>query len=161
MLCPKWPKARRPIRRRSGRKSNDSYQLQYASFGSDNGSIVAFLHRLYRQIRQPLMLRFLGLKFPGPKAWQLMFDLQVPVASSIAQEPLVKIRFIVSDKTGALVTEPRLTPQRNCCAHAGLAGLGFHRLGSTALTSWFFMAGKRPSTSVRYSWGLMPRRRQL
>ena len=58
--------------------------------------------------------------------------------------------------------EPRLTPlQRHGGAYAGLAGLGFQRLGSTSLTSWFFMEGKRPSTSVRYSCGLMPRRRQL
>jgi len=39
--------------------------------------------------------------------------------------------------------------------------LGCQRLGNTSLTSWFFMVGKRPSTSVKYSCGLMPRRRQL
>jgi len=38
---------------------------------------------------------------------------------------------------------------------------GFHRLGTKSLTSWLVMEGKRLNTSVRYSWGLMARRRQL
>jgi hypothetical protein len=42
----------------------------------------------------------------------------------------------VSVNNGAVETEPRLTPlQRHGCAYAGLAGLGFQRLGSTSLTS--------------------------
>jgi hypothetical protein len=44
--------------------------------------------------------------------------------------------FDVSVNNGAVETEPRLTPlQRHGCAYAGLAGLGFQRLGSTSLTS--------------------------
>ena len=43
---------------------------------------------------------------------------------------------IVSVNNDAVETEPRLTPlQRHGCAYAGLAGLGFQRLGSTSLTS--------------------------
>lgn len=73
-----------------------------------------------------------------------------------------RMRSKVSVNNGAVESEPRWTPlQRNGCAYAGLAGLGFQRLGSTSLTSWFFMEGKRLSTSVKYSCGLMPRRRQL
>jgi len=46
------------------------------------------------------------------------------------------ISMIVSVNNGAVETEPRLTPlQRHGCAYAGLAGLGFQRLGSTSLTS--------------------------
>ena len=42
----------------------------------------------------------------------------------------------VSVNNDAVETEPRLTPlQRHGCAYAGLAGLGFQRLGSTSLTS--------------------------
>jgi hypothetical protein len=42
----------------------------------------------------------------------------------------------VSVNNDAVETEPRLSPlQRHGCAYAGLAGLGFQRLGSTSLTS--------------------------
>jgi hypothetical protein len=45
-------------------------------------------------------------------------------------------RFKVSVNNDAVETEPRLSPlQRHGCAYAGLAGLGFQRLGSTSLTS--------------------------
>ena len=55
-----------------------------------------------------------------------------------AQVPakLVKSPAFVSVNNDAVETEPRLTPlQRHGCAYAGLAGLGFQRLGSTSLTS--------------------------
>jgi hypothetical protein len=73
-----------------------------------------------------------------------------------------KCACFVSANNGVVETEPRLAPlQRQGSAYAGLAGLGFQRLGSSSLTSWLFMQGGRPSTSVRYPCGLMPRRRQL
>ena len=50
---------------------------------------------------------------------------------------------------------------RRWSAHTGVEVRGFQRLGSKSLTLWFFMAGNRLNASVRYSWGLMPRRRQL
>ena len=40
-------------------------------------------------------------------------------------------------------------------------GIGFHRLGTNSLICEAFIEGNRRKTSVRYSWGLMPRRRQL
>jgi len=60
------------------------------------------------------------------------------VSNNLLQGPeiLLKGASIVSVNNGAVETEPRLTPlQRHGCAYAGLAGLGFQRLGSTSLTS--------------------------
>src|ERR1700722_6593242 len=51
---------------------------------------------------------------------------------------------------------PQLEIGSRCSAYGDLAGVGFQRLGNTSLTSWFFMEGKRLSTSVRYSCGLSP-----
>ena len=82
-------------------------------------------------------------------------------SSSVTSTGLPAVRSFVSVKNGTWAWLGLTPPQCNCCTHAGLAGLGFQRLGSTSLTSWFFMAGKRLSTSVRYSWGLIPRRLQL
>ena len=97
--------------------------------------------------------------------WFHLDDRFIKAPSPVYGESKITLRYYSYDRKRqewCRRDEPRLTPlQRNCCAYAGLAGLGFQRLGSTSLTSWFFMEGKRPSTSVRYSCGLMPRRRQL
>ena len=46
-------------------------------------------------------------------------------------------------------------------AQAGREEMGFQRLGKSSLTWWFFMAGNRLNTSVKYSCGLIPCRRQV
>lgn len=72
-----------------------------------------------------------------------------------------KPRFNVSVKSGAWDLVVIDSSQRNYCAHTGLGRLGFQRLGTKSLTWWLVMEGSRRNTSVRYSWGLIPRRRQL
>ncbi len=58
------------------------------------------------------------------------------MAESVQITSQAMAALFVSVNNGAVETEPRLTPlQRHGCAYAGLAGLGFQRLGSTSLTS--------------------------
>ena len=52
----------------------------------------------------------------------------------------------------------REPPAAKCPAQEGS---GFQRPGARSLTSVFFIPGRRRRTSVKYSWGLILRRRQL
>ena len=93
-------------------------------------------------------------------------------ANALAEKVLWPKRFVSYGRrlsTGCVVHDPNIAGQQAGAIlhfHAGgatwpLADSGFQRPGTKSLTSLFFMAGRRRRTSVKYSWGLIPRRRQL